>query len=358
MSIASMSKNRRRLGLAIGLWLTFVPHASSAHHSVAGFFDSNDFIEIDGVVTATSWRNPHTEFQVEVTDSFGEVVEWRVETGALGVLRARGLDRQFLRPGDRVRVMGDKSLRRQPEVFARNLLLSSGKEVLLTTRSKRHFTLPGSGELLEPVYDEAIERSARRDASGIFRVWSTALEEIPHSGVQMFHGNYPLTKEAETKRSQWDAGDSTLLGCTEWSMPYLMYNPLPMEFVRQSDDILIRFEEDDNERRIHMTTARGNASDVHTLLGYSIGHWEGESLVVETTKIKANVIDIHGTFSSSSIELVERFTPSVDGSRLDYRLTITDIETFTEPFEVERYWLWRPEIVVSPYACAQEQQLR
>ena len=141
-------------------------------------------------------------------------------------------------------------------------------------------------------------------------------------------------------------------------MPYLMYNPLPIELLRQDDDILIRFEEDDNERLIHMNTAPRNDSEEHTMLGYSVGHWEGHSLVVETTHIAASVIDIHGTPSSSAIELLERFTPSADGSRLDYRLTITDPETFTEPFEVSRHWIWRPEIAVSPYLCAEDQRLR
>ena len=141
-------------------------------------------------------------------------------------------------------------------------------------------------------------------------------------------------------------------------MPRLMGNPLPMEFIRRNGDIVIRFEEDDNKRLIHMTTAPGMDSDAPTLLGNSIGHWEGESLVIETTNIEPDVIDTHGTPASFSMELVERFTPSVDGNRLDYRVTITDPETYTQPFEVERHWIWRPEIAVRPYACGQDQELR
>lgn len=352
-----MHNYRTGLLLIVSLCAACAISTTSAHHSVAGFFNPDELVEIEGVVTSTLWRNPHTEFRVEVTDSSGAVLEWRVETGALSVLRALGLDREFLRPGDRIRVVGDRSLRGQPEIFARNLVLSSGTEVLLTTRSKRYFTLTEAGELLEPVYDEAVEEAAQRNAYGIFRVWSTDLDEIPHSGVRMFHGDYPLTEEAEATRSHWDAGDNALLGCTEWNMPRLMGNPLPMEFVLQNGDILVRFEEDDNERLILMSSDPENGSDTHTSLGYSIGHWDGESLVVETTNIEANVIDTLGTPSSSAIELNERFTPSVDGGRLDYRLTITDPETFTQPFEVERHWIWRPEIAISPYACGQDQPI-
>ena len=355
-----MRTNRLRTRVGLALWIVCAPGATWAHHSVAGFFDPDEFVEIEGVVTRALWRNPHTEFHVEVTSPAGEVTLWRVETGALGILRVRGLDREFVQVGDRVSVRGDRSLRDQPEVFARNLLLANGKEVLLTTRSSPWFTRPGAGELLESVYDEEIEHTARLDADGLFRVWSTDLGEIPHSGVRMFHGDYPLTEVAEARRAAWDAGDSSLLECTEWNMPYIMYNPLPMEFVRQGDDILLRFEEDDNERLIHMNKDAdyGTTPDVHTLLGHSTGYWEDETLVVATMNMEANVLDFLGTPFSSAINLVERFTPSADGRRLDYTLSITDPQTFTEPFEVERFWIWRPEIAVNPYECGKAQRLR
>jgi hypothetical protein len=352
-----MMGNRTGVHVAVSLCAACVINTSSAHHSVAGFFNPDELIEIEGVVTATLWRNPHTEFEVEVTEPSGESTMWRVETGAISVLRARGLDRAFLHEGDQVKVYGLESLRGRNEIFAYNLLLGSGTEVLLTTRSSRYFTRNGAGELLASVYDEEAAAAARRDADGIFRVWSTNLDEIPHAGVRMFHGNYPMTEEAEAKRLAWDAGDPTLLGCTEWNMPYLMFNPLPMQFVREGEDILLQFEEDDNERMIYMNSGAANASGANSLLGHSTGYWDDDSLVVETDGLEPNVLDVHGTPFSSSIKLIERFTPSTDGSRLLYRLQVTDPETFTEPFEVERYWIWRPEIAVARYACAEEQRL-
>jgi hypothetical protein len=96
-------------------------NTSSAHHSVAGFFDPDKLIEIEGVVAGTLWRNPHTGFEVEVTEFSGETTMWRVETGAISVLRARGLDREFLHLGDHVKVYGRESVRGRTEIFADNL---------------------------------------------------------------------------------------------------------------------------------------------------------------------------------------------------------------------------------------------
>jgi len=51
-----------------------LPFAGSAHHAVAGFFDPNESIELEGVVTEIVWRNPHTEFRLNVVDPSGQTL--------------------------------------------------------------------------------------------------------------------------------------------------------------------------------------------------------------------------------------------------------------------------------------------
>jgi len=343
--------------LMVATCLIFVVDVSLAHHSVAGFFDPNTPVEIEGVVKNTRWRNPHTVFLIDVTGESGEITTWTIESGALGVLRSRGLAREFVAIGDHVKVMGDSSLRSRPEMFARNMLLSDGKEVMLTAGSKPHFTASGGGGMLEAEFDEELIAAARQNADGIFRVWSTNIDERRSSGGRMLRGDYPVNAEAIEKRAQYDAGDEALLGCTSWSMPRLMSNPLPMEFVRDGDTIAQRFEENDSVRVIHMNSASSGAPDEFSIFGYSTGRWDGTSLVVETSRVTPERLDNVGTPFSEDMHLVERFTPNDDGSRLDYRLTVTDPNTFTESFEVGRYWIWRPEMQVGAYDCEQDQKL-
>ena len=59
--------------VSVALLLTSAPATSIAHHSVAGFFDPDVQVEIEGIVTEATWRNPHTRFEVEVTEANGEV---------------------------------------------------------------------------------------------------------------------------------------------------------------------------------------------------------------------------------------------------------------------------------------------
>ncbi len=330
------------------LVLSAVAHA---HHSTLGFYDPDEIIEIEGVVKSVSMRNPHVHFVVEVSGASGETVEWAVETSALSGLRTRGLDRDFVGPGDRIRIAGEASRGDQPSIWAKNLLLEDGSEVLMALRTAPYFTAERTG-FLESVYSEAVEQEARQSAEGIFRVWSTVLEDP--SRRLMFDGNYPLTESAEAIRANFDPVADTLLACWKKGMPNLMISPLPMEFVRRGDAILMRFEEDDAERLIRMS-GDADALATHSLLGHSTGRWEGGILVVETVNIDAPKFDGRGTPQSREIETIERFSLNDAQDRLEYRFTVTDPVTFTRPVEGTRYWIWRPEITVQPWDCEERQ---
>ena len=107
--------------------------------------------------------------------------------------------------------------------------------------------------------------------------------------------------------------------------------------------------EDDAVRRIHMGTSTPPSD--HPLLGYSTGRWEEGVLVVDTSHLPSDLFDPDGVRQSANIRVVERFMPAADGSRLDYRVSVTDPEIFTEPFDLTRYFVWRPELLVHKYDC-------
>jgi hypothetical protein len=262
------------------------------------------------------------------------------------VLRVRGLDREFVHVGDRVRIAGEASLKRENGLYARNMLLPSGEEVLLSIGIEPRWTDANTGALLEPAFNDSVAEAARGAADGIFRVWSTVFED-PNS-FPMFKGGYPLSAKAAQRKAEWDAGDVVQLGCARKGMPSLMITPFPIEFTTRDGNILLRFEEDDAERLIIM----GTPPDIDfSLLGRSRGHWEGGTLIVETDRVSAEYFDGEGTPLGPAARFVEHFTPSEDAARLDYRIEIMDSETFTEPFELKRYFVWRPELVVKPYDC-------
>ncbi|WP_428100189.1 DUF6152 family protein [Candidatus Rariloculus sp.] len=318
-----------------------------AHHSQVGIFGSDETIEITGIIKSVSWRNPHGQILLDVTDEDGNVVEWDVETASISVLRNRGVESSSIVVGDTVTMAGAPSTRNRPEILARSVLLPSGYEFTFGNRDA-HFPEGKAGRIVGRAVIEANAEEAIANADGIFRVWSTIMSDPEQFPI--FKGGYPLSEAGEAGWAEWNPRDNVLLKCGTKGQPLIMITPLPIEFVREGDDIVMRIEEYDSIRRIHMSPD-AVAPPGHTLMGFSRGRWEGTTLVVETDRIAAGYFDHHGVPQSDQIRTVERFMPTEAYDRLDYSLTTTDPVNFAEPFTLARYFVWKPENSVHPYEC-------
>jgi hypothetical protein len=82
-----------------------------------------------------------------------------------------------------------------------------------------------------------------------------------------------------------------------------------------------------------------------------VGRFDGTALVVTTTKSSWGHFDSVGIPLSADAVLEERFAPSADGARLDYTLKVTDAATFTEPVQLGKTFIWRPEVTRGAYEC-------
>lgn len=337
-----------RLALALSLASLSLP--ANAHHSSIGIYDEENPVEIEGIVKEVRWRNPHPSYTVTVIDDQGETVDWFVETGSVSTLRLRGVDRDFIKVGDRVHLAGQSSLRGRPEMFAENMLLPDGREVLLRAVSKPYWPAGRSGNVYERGVDEDRGAEGRAAARGMFRVWTPIFDD-PAAYPLYSSGITQLTAQARTIKSQYDPRGSGFTECRAKGMPYIMASAYPLELIAQGENILIRLEEFDTERLVHMNAPPVAVPASYTLLGHSRGRWDGDALVVETDGVEASYLYSDGTPQSRSIKLVERFEMNQTEDRLYYQLSITDPESFTETLEFSRYWVWQPDIRIQPYDC-------
>jgi hypothetical protein len=340
-----------RLCVAL-LLVTACPVLAFGHHSIFGRFDGDGMAEIEGIVASISWRNPHVSFTLTVAGKDGQPETWEIETTSLSNLRKFEISPDFMQVGDRVSVAGLPSVRGQNEIYARNVLLPGGEEVLL-----------GAG--IRPIWsDRTVAATARARATtgdgsrpdlGIFRVWSTAggpmlLPETVNASFDLM--SYPLTESARAVVRGFDRlADSPIADCAPKGMPAIMEQPYPMEIVDRGDEMLLRIEEYDTERFVRLTDESDVIDRPANLLGNSWGRWEGSTLIVTTTGVNWGHFDTVGIPLTDSAEFVERFILAEDGSRLDYQLTVTDPNTFTEAVELEKYWLYIPGVIVEPYEC-------
>ena len=131
-------------------------------------------------------------------------------------------------------------------------------------------------------------------------------------------------------------------------------NPFAIQFLDRGDVIELRLEEFDQLRTIFMTGSEIQESRAPTPLGFSTGRWENENtLVVHTTTIDYTLFNQAGVPLSASAEVVERFSLDESQNRLDYQITVTDPNTFTEPVTGSKYWISQPGEEILPYNCGE-----
>jgi len=339
------------------VFLVFVPVVSFGHHSTIGRFDQEEITEIEGEVTEILWRNPHVAFKIDVVDENGRVETWLVEGNSPNRLQRSGISADSIKLGDRVRVAGQSPLTSRREIFGTNLLIPSGEELFLEGGVEPRWADTGMGDRS---FQFQTDGDSSRPDLGLFRVWSHTsvipflFPEVVDSTVDVTR--YPMTDVAIAGWQNYDrANDNPTRNCSPKGMPTIMEQPYPMEFAEDGENIVLRIEEYDTLRTIHMNadTPPNNIAD--SLLGYSVGHWEGGDLVVTTTNLSWPFFNQLGVPQSQESRLTERFSPTEDGSRLYYTLTVNDPVNFTEPVTLQKYWLYLPDQRVMPFECQEIQ---
>ena len=102
--------------------------------------------------------------------------------------------------------------------------------------------------------------------------------------------------------------------------------------VQTPGQIVLAWEFSHAYRLIHLDGRTPPPQTVKLAMGHSVGRWEGNTLVVETTNLNDwDWFDYTGTFHTDAMTLTERFTV-VDANTIDYQATVTDPKVFTRPW--------------------------
>jgi hypothetical protein len=302
---------------------------AGAHHSNA--FYTDEMVEITGELIEVSWRNPHSMFFVRSEGNDGEEVVWKIEGNSVFNYIRSGITRALFPINASVTVIGFQSSRDKYSLEGANMLLPGGQEILLWENRSIRFSDQATlvAEATEEVVDTISENK------GIFRVWSSP--RGIYWGQQM--ANQPLTEASIANRASFDMLDNFATRCEGEGMPRIMLTPHPFEFEDQGDEIKLRAELYDTERTVYMGNTATPADILATKLGYSVGAWEGSTLVVTTTNISWPFFDNRGSTQSEAVKIVERFSLSDDQGRLDFETTVTDPPNLQRPAVLKGYWL-------------------
>ena len=325
--------------------------SSHAHHSAAPHFDRNQPIEIEGVVTRFRFVNPHAYLYLDVTDADGNTVEWNCEMAAASSLRRSGWNNELFEPGTFVRIDGHAA-RRDPHGCAFQMgYLEDGTTIARNGPITRPDAAPTPGRETRdpaPVVQE-------RTFAGL---WMTTPRRRagggPPFGNRDRFANVITEAGAAALAGYDDRYDDPALFCSPSSIIRGWGEPNSVSEVEITDTtITIRHEYMDTVRTVDLTT-REHPSDIEpSLVGHSVGWYEGEDLVIDTIGFDAGVLLPHpGLMNSNKMHVVERLSLSDDGTQLIREYSVTDEDYLKEAVTGRSSWT-RTDVPLGKYNCTE-----
>jgi hypothetical protein len=161
-----------------------------------------------------------------------------------------------------------------------------------------------------------------------------------------------------TEGTNYGAGNA----CVGYGMPGSMLGSggYPMEIIQRPEQVFVIYEAHEEMRRFYIgDEAQDPATFFPERNGYSTAHWEGDHLIVETTRLKTQVDSRYPHSDQATIREEYYFdTPLDDGTKvLRADMVMTDPLWLKEPFVTTKRWQAFPDYHVLSYECAEPKWL-
>jgi hypothetical protein len=319
---------RLRSALLLALGASALPTATPllAHHSQA-MFDTTKEILIEGTVARFDWVNPHMYLVVDTIGPDGKPAQ--VEGEGLGITQALvdGLERAALQPGT-------------PVVMRANPNRGGwGKQVRIMDVTTR------DGEI-HPFYVSSTKARSLTPADSLEGKWAPSRAALGAGFGAM--ASWPITPAGRAAQQQL-AADGL---CFVEPVPFLAVLDELRTLERTATEVLLHFDNTGDHviRTVHLDQPHP-ADLAPSRHGHSIGHFEGETLVIDTVGYEPNASGNGANVPSSAEKhTVERLTLTADHLRLRYEITVEDPVYLSAPASLVQQWDHRPDLEFSPPA--------
>lgn len=134
--------------------------------------------------------------------------------------------------------------------------------------------------------------------------------------------------------------------CEPWGLARQIFAPHQMELHQDGAILDMHYGEWDAHRTVYMDGRSAPPGTTPSLLGYSVGHYEGDTLVIESSHISANITRWWSRHSDQ-LKVTERYVR--DGARMVMTATLEDPWGLNAPFVGMRVWNWAPGMEIYPY---------
>jgi hypothetical protein len=162
----------------------------------------------------------------------------------------------------------------------------------------------------------------------------------------------PWARELLQQRRATDSADHPGARCLPSGIPEKNAVPAPFKILQVPGLVVVLYESRTIFRQIFTDGRALPPADAQpTWQGYSIGRWDGDSLVVDTTGFNGRTwLDMAGHPATESLKVTERFTRRSVG-RMDLEVTIDDAKAYTRPWTVQQRLRLLPEGELIEHIC-------
>jgi hypothetical protein len=372
-TMKSLGRNERLLALGAGLAAALWAGAGMAHHEVTAKFDESKPLTLDGIVTLVDWRNPHAHVFFNVGGSNGEVVNWAAELDSPVQLEGSGWDRDTLQPGDSISVRGIAARDGSRQVWGESVVqTATGRKVLFAAAAA-----PVAPKAPRPVprWPDGMPRLGAVDGNSGY--WghptSTVLQQqganvsIGPNGLLRNLADAPKVAPFQPwalglyrhRQQRHLADDPLFLNCKPPGGVRLYQSALGVQLIedRPHQRVFMMIGSGNNNYRIIYLDGREQQGQVRgdddnpLYYGRSVGKWEGDTLVVDTTGFNEDFWFTNGGLPhTDQLTLTERFTRP-DFDTLRYDVTIDDPGAYTQPWSASWELKWVGGEELPSYFC-------
>ena len=328
----------RAFSLSLSTYLCLTAQAF-AHHSGA-MFDSQKIVQFDGVVTRYEWRNPHVFIGVETTDASGEMVEWEIEADGIPLLTPLGWSNDSLKRGDHVSVSASPA--RDPArkaAIGRDIVKDDGTVLLANAEFAR----------------ERVAIRSTGTASSLSGKWLPRWRDM--GNVSRGRLTWSLTERGRAAAARYDddpfsRSTNPQMGCVPTSAPMIMMYPTVDTIELGADSVVFNVDWMHVQRTVYLDGRSHPDSEGPSIQGHSVGHWEGDTLVVDTVDFtESGMGNSFGVPSGPTKHVVERFSLRANGTQLDYEFVLEDPTYLASPVTGEYVWDYRPDLASGDSEC-------
>ena len=220
---------------------------------------------------------------------------------------------------------------------------------LIAASASAQTGLPAPKPWAEPTSDP-------HDLNGVYMPDKTSYSYLPVEG-----GDPPWTPAAKAdflRRRQADKDGKPVVNtstlCLPSGMPKVMTAPYPIQVVVLPKQVLVLHEIQHLMRFIYLNEQHPGADDLFpTYAGHSVGHWEGDTLVVDTVATTGGLttLDQSDRPKSGAMHIVEHMKKIDGGKKLEDLVTFDDPKVYTKTWTARLLYDWRPDIRFIEYIC-------